>query len=198
MTVNDVDLIMQPSAARVGFATQPSIADKRLTFQHFNTHDLIVQTVAPHNSDARRSVGDGWPPPLIFDVAYGCAALKTWGVAAFTVFARNHTNDIYYDNGGNGDDHGGGGRGGRSVRGRGTKLGRQASDIAHSQSPDFADMILGLWMHDVRKNQHKVHAMKADRTREKVQTWLVSAEQSTTMPTPSPPPRATARGVERD
>jgi hypothetical protein len=31
--------------------------------------------------------GAEWPPPLIFDVAYGCAALKTWRVAAFVDFA---------------------------------------------------------------------------------------------------------------
>ena len=222
MTVNDVDLVMQPSAPQVGFVTQPSIADKRLTFQHFNTtRDLAVQMIAPHNSDARQSVGDEWPPPLIFDVAYGCAALKTWGVAAFIVLARNHTRDIYYDNGSNSDDQGGGGggdgrggghgghgsRGGRGSRGRGghrgrgrgdrkpdngcsqqdhdrdawaanrrTKFGRQASDITRSQSPDFADMIFGLWMHNARKSQQKAHAMKAERTQENVQTWLESVE----------------------
>ncbi|KAF8235720.1 hypothetical protein L208DRAFT_1422326 [Tricholoma matsutake] len=166
MTVNDMDLVMQPSAAQVGFIMQPSIADKRLTFQHFNTHDII------------------WPPPLIFDVAYGCAALKTWGVAAFTVLARNHTEDIYYDNGCNDDNHGGGDnvcsqqkrdRDARAAN-RQTKFGWQASDITGSQSPDFADMILGLWMQNARKGLHKAHAMKADRTREKVQTWLESAE----------------------
>lgn len=202
MTVNDVDLVMQHSAPQVGFVTQPSIADKRLTFQHFNTHDLVVQMIAPHNSDARRSVGDEWPPPLIFDVAYGCAALKTWGVAAFIVLARNHTQDIYYNNRHNDDDHGRGisrGRGGHGGHGRGdgkpdnghsqqkrdrdaraanrqAKFGRQASDITRSQSPDFAEIILGLWMQNARKSQDIARAMKADRTWEKVQTWLESVE----------------------
>ena len=224
MTVNDVDLVVQPSAAQVGFVTQPSTAVKRLTLQHFNTRDPLVQTMIPHNSDARQSVGDEWPPPLIFDVAYGCAALKTWGVTAFIVLARSHTRDIYYDNGGNSDDEGGrggggGGRGGRGRRGgrgsrgghgshgrgghrgrgrgdrkpdngrsqqdydrdaraanRQTKFGRQANDIARSQSPDFADMIFGLWMHNARKSQQKAHAMKAERTQENVQMWLESVE----------------------
>ena len=108
-------------------------------------------------------------------------------MADFIVFAQTHTHDIYYDNGGNGR---GGGRGvrddndGRSQQerdrdaraARRTKFGRQASDIPRSQSPNFADMILGLWMQNARKTQHKARAMKTDRTREKVQSWLKSAE----------------------
>jgi hypothetical protein len=37
-------------------------------------------------------------------------------------------------------------------------------------------MILGLWMQIVSKSQHKAHEIKVDRTWEKVQTWLESAE----------------------
>ena len=167
MTVDDVDLVIQPSAAQVSFVTQPSTAVKRLMLQHFNTCDPLVQMMIPHNSDARQSVGDEWPLPLIFDVSYGCAALKTWGVAAFIVLAQNHTRDMYYGNVGDSDDHGSGGGGSH---------GQQASHIAHSQSPDFADMIFGLWMHNVRKSQQKAHAIKVERTQENVHTWLESVE----------------------
>ena len=96
MTVNDVDLVMQPTAQQVGFITQPSGSRKRTTFQHFNNNDL-VDVVAPHNSDARSSSAE-WPPPLIFDAAYGCAAFRTWGIPVFIDFARTQTRIIYYNN----------------------------------------------------------------------------------------------------
>ena len=41
MTVNDLDLVTQPTA-HFEFAIQPSVANSRLTFQHFNAHDVGV------------------------------------------------------------------------------------------------------------------------------------------------------------
>jgi len=35
-----------------------------------------------------------------------------------------------------------------------------------------ADMVFALWMHSARKGQRQAEVMKADRTRDKVQTWL--------------------------
>lgn len=61
MTVNDVDLVMQPTAQQVGFITQPSGSRKRTTFQHFNNNDL-VDVVAPHNSDAGQAALSGHHP----------------------------------------------------------------------------------------------------------------------------------------
>lgn len=55
MTVNNVDLIMQPNADILGFTILPADAESRLTFQHFNNCDLVTRIVAPHNSDARKS-----------------------------------------------------------------------------------------------------------------------------------------------
>jgi hypothetical protein len=100
MTVNDAELVTQPidNTNLLGCMIQPSVADSRLTFQHFNNSDLVTATVAPHNSDVRYSHSSEWPPNLIFDVAYGCASLKTWGVPTFLNFARQHTRDIYYNN----------------------------------------------------------------------------------------------------
>lgn len=60
----------------------------------------------------RENQSDNWPPPLIFDVAYGCAVLKTWGLHAFKDFARQCTRCIYYDNGNNHIDGNGAGAGG--------------------------------------------------------------------------------------
>ena len=106
MTVNDVDLVMQPNATKMGFIMQPSVANNHLMFHHIVNHDVITALVAPHNSDARRSDSDDWPPPpLIFDVTYGCAALKTWGVHTFMDFTQKCTRHIYYNDGDNNGDH---------------------------------------------------------------------------------------------
>lgn len=126
MSVNDVAVVMQPNAQHLGF--NPSIATSRLTFQHFSAPDVVTALVAPHNSDARQRVGhDNWPPTLLFDISYGCAALHTWGVPQFVELARQRTKHIYYedndddgenDDGGEGDDGsddgGDGGDGGHS------------------------------------------------------------------------------------
>jgi hypothetical protein len=200
MTVNDMDLVMQISTNHVGFNLDPSVVDRCLTFQHFNNHDLVVDIIAPHNSDARISGGDGWPPPLIFDVAYGCAVLKTWGVPAFIEFTQRQTRSIYYNHGDNnnkndgdggshcgcGSHHGHWGDGQSSqqvqdcdayaARGQSRSTGQETSNIPKYQDPDFADMVLGLWMQNARKVQHQAHAMKADRTQGKVKAWLESAE----------------------
>ena len=221
MTVNDVDLVTQPNADILGFTILPADAESRLTFQHFNNRDLVTRIVAPHNSDARKSDSDDWPPPLIFDVAYGCAVLKTWGLHAFKDFARQRTRRIYYDNGNNhsdgngagaggaGDGSGGGGGAGdgsgsgggagpsgddqdenclgqktdhalraarQAARQAGDSVGQLASSTEDSEAPDIADMVLGLWMHNVRRLQPQVHAMEAGQTKEKVGKWLDSME----------------------
>ena len=196
MSVNDVALVMQPNAEHLGF--NPSLAVSRLTFQHFNAPDALTTLGAPHNSDARQRVDhDDWPPPLLFDVAYGCAALNTWGVPQFMNLARQRTRHIYYDDDDNDDDDengdggsdGGDGEPDVDVSGvdqqrRKPKLDRaarrekkkQEAQAVDSQTPDFADMILALWMHNARKGQRQARAMKAEKTREKVRTWLDSTK----------------------
>ena len=129
MTVNDVDLVMQPTVTNPGFITHPSDAHNRLTIHHFAVRDQITAFVAPHNSDARRSDSDDWPPPLIFDVSYGCAALKTWGVPTFMDFTQIRTRHIYYNDGdNNGDENGDSGDGGPSVDGQGGRSSQQIID----------------------------------------------------------------------
>ena len=130
MAATDVDLVEQPTANLVPFVQDPSVAFRRLTFQHFNVDDPLLPLVAPHNSDARPSDSNEWPPPLMFDISYGCAALETRGVPDFQEFARQLTRDTYYsldddddaeddnDDSGSGDA-GGGGSGGGSDGGSG-------------------------------------------------------------------------------
>ena len=54
--------------------------------------------------------------------------------------------------------------------------GLQASSTADLEAPNIADMVLSLWMHNVRKVQHQADAMKAGRTQENVGMWLDSVE----------------------
>lgn len=96
--MTDVARVAQPD---VGL--QP-LGTKRVIFQHFNTNDRVLARSAPHNCDATIPDSDEWPPDLIFDVAYGCAALAKWGTRSFIDFARGKTHEIYYDDGGNKDD----------------------------------------------------------------------------------------------
>ncbi len=101
MAVNKVDCVAQPNVN-----LQP-LGTKHITFQHFNTNDSVLARSAPHNCDATIADSDEWPPDLIFDVAYGCAALAKWGTRSFIQFAQGHTYKIYYGdntNGGNRDD----------------------------------------------------------------------------------------------
>ena len=177
MTVNDVDLVMQPLAP--GFVTPPSDADKRLTFQHFSNPGTVTMRIAPHNSDARLSDSDDWPPPFIFDVTYGCAALNTWGLLSFVDFARKHTRPIYYNDEDENGENGGGDSGSEARKAR--KLEReqirnvgQQGSRADFDPPDGFDMILGLWTYNARKVKPQERAMEASSTLEKVGAWLDS------------------------
>jgi hypothetical protein len=179
---------MQPNAEHLG--SNPLLTVSRLTFQHFNAPDAVTTLVAPHNSDARQYVDhDDWPPPLLFDVAYGCAALNTWGVPQFMNLARQCTRHIYYDGGDDNDNDGEPDvdvfgvdqkrrqqRLDRDARAARREKKRQEAQAADSQTPDFADMILALWMHNARKGQRQARAIKAEKTQEKVQTWLHSTK----------------------
>ncbi|KAF8325714.1 hypothetical protein F5887DRAFT_901102 [Amanita rubescens] len=160
MSVTDVARVMQP----IGF--NPSLAVSRLTFQHFNAPDVVTTYVAPHNSDARQRVDhDDWPPPLLFDIAYGCAALNTWGVPQFVNLARQRTRHIYYD--GEPDDVSGVDQKRRQadclivlrgLSGEEQKK-KQASNTkaADSQTPDIADIILGLWTYNAKAGSASKH-----------------------------------------
>ena len=150
MVVTDVDRVAQPDVN-----LQP-LGTKRVTFQHFDTNDRVLARSAPHNCDATIADSDEWPPDLIFDVAYGCAALAKWGTRSFIQFAQGATEKIYDGddtNGGNGDD------------GNPDKPPQQTNELAKRAArraerketaeviPDFHDIILGLWMQSAKNIQ---------------------------------------------
>jgi hypothetical protein len=187
MTVDEVPLVEQSNAQQVHASSTPP-EQKRLTFQHFNTCDLAVRTLAPHNCDARLPDDGDWPLDVIFDAAYGIAALKTWGTKIFFEFIRNSTRDMYHndqDAGGDENDRGDDTNEGNRVQrppedGRSERAERAANRAKKRNGSwqagmDFHDMLLGIWKLNAREGQRKARAVKAKRTKEKVQTWLDSA-----------------------
>jgi len=165
----------------VGYVVRPNTVDigaggtQRLTIHHFvDNIDLVITSIAPHNSDARISDSPNWPSDLVFDVSYACAALKTWGNPAFVALLR----DRYRVRGrgasrGGGRGRGGGGNGSAERLASRERAKEQAS-IADSQD-DYADAVLALWTQNTRMRWGQAEK-KVDRTREEVQRWLDSPQ----------------------
>jgi hypothetical protein len=196
MNVNDVPLVMQNDliVGLLQFAVHPSVANSRLAFHNFSCSDPVLHFLVPHNSAAVHSNNDG-PPPFLFDVAYGCAALKAWGVKNFVQFSREKTQEFYYrdsDHEDDGEDDDGDGNEGYSVRGAGkramasrNKTVRAKKADGHSQTEtlekvgdgeevDMFDVVAGLWAYSARKDMRRARMMKKEQTRESIQNWLVA------------------------
>ncbi|KAF8323659.1 hypothetical protein F5887DRAFT_1165934 [Amanita rubescens] len=145
MNVDDVPLVMQP--------------------QWVLDHLQFVPSTSQLGCSA---TNNDWPPRFLFDVAYGCAALKTWGVKEFVQFTVEKTKEFYYHDG---DDDGDGNDSddGHSVRGAGkrtivrrNKTAQAKKADRHSQTEtlekardsgvvDILDVVAGLWAHNARK-----------------------------------------------
>ncbi|KNZ74099.1 hypothetical protein J132_08216 [Termitomyces sp. J132] len=69
----------------------PESPTNRLIFQYFPHDYPALQHLFPHNSDARISSHEDWPPPQMFDIAYAAAALKAWGQGDFVSVAEDST-----------------------------------------------------------------------------------------------------------
>jgi hypothetical protein len=190
MEVYDVDRVLQPTANLVHASSVPP-EEKRLTFQHFNTNNVVIIGVAPHNCDAHLPDDVDWPLDLVFDAAYGIAALKKWGTPKFQEFIQNSTSALYHehkDNGGdknnrgNDMDEGNGGQkqpalgqSERSQRAAKRTKTRNDGQTGNAKQPhDFHDMLLGIWMLTAKEDLRKARAEKAERTEEAVRTWLDS------------------------
>jgi hypothetical protein len=94
------------------------------------------------------SDGADWPPDVIFDAAYGIAALKAWGTPTFLEFIRNSTWAMYNDEEAAGDENGGDDDTNEANRGQrppedGRKAHAEGSKFNAKQCPDFHDMVLG-------------------------------------------------------
>jgi hypothetical protein len=144
----------------------------RLTLQHFDEVGHSLNLTAPHNSDARRPDDTSeWPPDLIFDFFYGCAAVKAWGRNLFIMRVRKSVTDRYHDNadpevpdvGELGDDTShtrrireqADARNERADFRKRKRLSQVASNPAESGLDDMMDVVMTLWTRLTRKG-HRI------------------------------------------
>jgi len=140
----------------------------------FTTSNAMM-ALSTHTAVARQSHNnDQWLPRFLFDVAYGCAALKTWEASEFVQFAEEKAKEFYYhdvdydDDGDNNYDDARVRRK-KSVQPQkadlhsrtGTPATRQAK-AGDSQTFDVLDVVVGLWMHNARKDVRQACMMKEE------------------------------------
>ena len=80
----------------------------RFILQHFVEQlDDVAQIFYPHNQNARQTADiDNFPPPVLLEMWYGCAAVLRWGVQPTVDAIWSLAGAHYYDNlpGDDGDD----------------------------------------------------------------------------------------------
>ena len=154
MSGNDVTLVMQPQWVldHLQFDLPPSVANSRLAF---TPHNAVAMQLNNH---------DQWLPRFVFDVAYGCAALKAWGAGEFVQFAEEQTKEFYYrdvdyDN----SDEDAGVHMKKAVRLKGAirhSRTETLEKVGDGQAVGVLDVVAGLWMHNARKDMHRGRMMK--------------------------------------
>ncbi|EDR14543.1 uncharacterized protein LACBIDRAFT_321675 [Laccaria bicolor S238N-H82] len=175
MNVDDVPLAMQHPVVLDGlhYAVHPSVANSRLTFHNFSCSDNVIQFLVPHISVAVQSNNDCSPPPFLFDIAYGCAALKAWGVKEFAQFSSEKSKEFYYHNCEDDDIHSARGAGqSKTVRAKKAGCHSQTKTLAkagENEEVDYWDVVLRLWAHNARKDLHRARMMQKEQTRESIQ-----------------------------
>ena len=200
MTVDDIPY--NPSRA-VGEQSPAA----RLTLQHFASEDRLgpaMNILAPRNSDARLPEDTSeWPPAIIIDLFYACAALRAWGPKPFFDSARERSRKKYYDNTGDDDNDepvGGpvGGPGHADVRlgDQGTERSRRyearnmrkmqtarSMDQSKDSFLSLMDEVLALWMRNSKERKRKAQRQSdgvSDPTckHDDIKKWLKSTQES--------------------
>jgi hypothetical protein len=76
----------------------PSGSYGRFILQHFTPQDDYTVRNSPHNQDARLPADmSQFPPNIIVDAFYGCAAFLQWGTPQASEAIVSSTQDLYYD-----------------------------------------------------------------------------------------------------
>ena len=76
----------------------PSASPGRFTLQHFRQLDDYTTFNSPNNQDARLPADmSQFPPPIIVDMHYGCAAILQWGTAETSAAIWTSVESVYYD-----------------------------------------------------------------------------------------------------
>jgi len=83
----------------------PSGSSGRFILQHFTPQDDYTVRNSPHNQDARLP-GDmsQFPPNILVDMFYGCAAFLQWGTPQASEAIEASTQGLYYNANGSGED----------------------------------------------------------------------------------------------
>jgi hypothetical protein len=76
----------------------PSTSPGRFILQHMKPQHESVELIAPHNRDCRLPADmSQFPPSIIVDMIYGCAAVEQWGIASTRSTIESLVEPIYYD-----------------------------------------------------------------------------------------------------
>ncbi|KAG6868047.1 hypothetical protein C0993_007974 [Termitomyces sp. T159_Od127] len=178
MEKDDVCRTEQPS---INLLTLPS--NKRLTLQHFRPLDFVGTLIAPHNIDVQQSNTPDWPPPEIFDLVYGSAVLKAWGLPSFREFALANTKH-YYTEGRNRRGHKGQANRDESNKARAAKAYRRARRREHqagkdiSQQENLVPLVVALWDYRARKAIEQAHEARKKRLQEDALKWMSGVDEA--------------------
>lgn len=183
MSDNDV----HPSGRVRGSQNNPA---GRFIFQFFKPpSDDTLFTLVPHNQDARLPINmDKFPPPVIVDMFYGCAAVLKWRTDHVSNAIKSRS--LYYD-----DTDSGGNSSGQNIK-NDVKLGgskenkqqvneraaraKARGDRYYSEASPLADamdFVANLWLihapeHRERSSPEQAQAQEQEGSRNKVSNWL--------------------------
>jgi hypothetical protein len=84
----------------------PSASPGRFILQHFTPQHEYIVSQSPHNQDARLPADmSQFPPPIIVDMFYGCAAVLRWGIPQAADAIELSMGPLYYDETGSGESN---------------------------------------------------------------------------------------------
>jgi hypothetical protein len=172
-----------------------SASPGRFTLQHFRQLDDYTIQNSPHNQDARLPADmNEFPPPIIVDMYYGCAAVLQWGIAESSAAIWSSVESSYYDNTGSGrgssserddtdeDDDADGGDETDGGEARETPQDIRAEDRANRKRAqsgsqlntidEAMDLVILLWSQPGPGHREAPSPMQEDFRRERVDAWL--------------------------
>ena len=82
----------------------PSTSPGHFILQHFTPQHKYIVSQSPHNQDAHLPANmSQFPPPVIVDMFYGCAAVLWWGIPQAANAIELSVGSLYYDETGLGE-----------------------------------------------------------------------------------------------
>jgi hypothetical protein len=165
-----------------------SASPGRFTLQHFRQLDEYTIRNSPHNQDARLPANmNQFPPPIIVDMFYGCAAVLQWGLPQSSAAIWSSVDSSYYDNtglggessserddaDGEGDTDGGNETDARDIRTRKWANRKCAQAGSQLNTIDEAmDLVILLWSQPGPGHREEPPPTQEDFRRERVDAWL--------------------------